>query len=81
MMSSLVSMTIRHPPFAIPLEDANNRAITFGGAFFLHAFLHKTGMMDLIDGLPFGNKATTAEESKRGRGRPKDSKNKKTKER
>ena len=38
-------------------------------------------MMDLIDGLPFGNKATTAEESKRGRGRPKDSKNKKTKER
>ena len=48
------------PPstFCYPLEDTTNRAITFGGAFFLNAFLHKTGMMDLIDSLPFGNKST-----------------------
>ena len=46
------------PPagFVYPQEPGENMAMAFGGAFFLNAFLHKTGMMDLIDSLPFGNK-------------------------
>ena len=48
------------PPsdFVYPLDGAKNRAIPFGGSFLLNAFLHKTGMVELIDSLPFGNKHT-----------------------
>ena len=48
------------PPsaFVHPQDPGKNRALAFGGAFFLNAFLHKTGMMELIDSLPFGNKDT-----------------------
>ncbi len=46
------------PPagFVYPQDPGENRALAFGGSFFLNAFLHKTGMMELIDSLPFGNK-------------------------
>ncbi len=46
------------PPagFVHPRDPGENRALAFGGPFFLNAFLHKAGMMDLIDSLPFGNK-------------------------
>ncbi len=46
------------PPagFVYPQEPGENMAMAFGGAFFLNAFLHRTGMMELIDSLPFGNK-------------------------
>jgi hypothetical protein len=48
------------PPsaFVLPRDPGRNRALAFGGAFFLNAFLHRTGMMELIDSLPFGNKDT-----------------------
>ena len=48
------------PPstFVVPQKPSQNRSVTFGGSFFLYAFLHKTGMMNLIDTLPFRNKDT-----------------------
>ena len=48
------------PPagFVHPRDPGENRAMAFGGPFFLNAFLHRTGMMELIDSLPFGNKDT-----------------------
>ena len=35
------------PPsaFVLPRDPGRNRALAFGGAFFLNAFLHRTGMM------------------------------------
>ena len=46
------------PPagFIYSQEPCENRALAFGGSFFLNAFLHRNGMMELIDSRPFGSK-------------------------
>ena len=48
-----------NPPdaFVYPVEQEHgNMCMNFGGIFFLNAFLHRTGMMELIDSLPYSNK-------------------------
>ena len=48
-----------NPPdaFLHPVEaESGNMCMNFGGIFFLNAFLHRTGMMELIDSLPCPSK-------------------------